>query len=658
MPATSIQSPFPIFTDIDGQPLEAGLIWLGTAGNNPISSPITAYWDAALTQVVTQPVTTRGGYPLNGTAVGRLYVNADYSILVRNRSGSDVLSALSATERYDSSLVTFIQAGAGAVQRTAQAKMRETVSVKDFGAVGDGITNDTLAIKAWLDYLITNTAEVGYWNDGVYSVDEGVLIIQPPSNIHWPGVQIETAGYQRTILKGRGTTQAPLLTIRNLTQSSPAGRFLKGGKLGPIGFDGSAQSAGWTASHGLSLRGVDGWEFGFINGEQVKGDVVNIPQNLYAVNNPDPYHVAFCVFLGIQANFCNGWALNNDNFVGFTSNEVFNVAMYNGLSGKGAIRSGGAGNIYKKISVGTCLGWAIDVYDGVGGGRASREIYQIAELDDPEYGIRVFNADQCLFDQVRIVHRYHAGVGYWPREALRLADASHPPFSNTLFDITHRIDAGGVKADLGGFIRCQGSNSIEGVEVVYKISDNAGFGITNADVLNGANINSLTSIRILTNVQGNRTVAFDNQSKPAAYVTINGSATILNGGFGGSGNNISSTGVVYDRRSNFASSTYTAPVSGLYRVFASISISGVVAGVRFRFGFRDSASGNIIKYFTGFTTDTTKHVFNGSGFVQLTAGDQITLNADNNSGLAVPINIVYSAAAENSWSVELIESKR
>ena len=156
MPATSIQSPFPIFTDIDGQPLEAGLIWLGTAGNNPISSPITAYWDAALTQVVTQPVTTRGGYPLNGTAVGRLYVNADYSILVRNRSGSDVLSALNATERYDSSLVTFIQAGAGAVTRTAQAKMRDVVSVKDFGAVCNGVADDTIPIQNAAAYCRAN----------------------------------------------------------------------------------------------------------------------------------------------------------------------------------------------------------------------------------------------------------------------------------------------------------------------------------------------------------------------------------------------------------------------------------------------------------------------------------------------------------------------
>ena len=47
-----------------------------------------------------------------------------------------------------SSLVGFRQASAGAVVRTAQDKMREVVSVKDFGAVGDGAVDDTSAILA------------------------------------------------------------------------------------------------------------------------------------------------------------------------------------------------------------------------------------------------------------------------------------------------------------------------------------------------------------------------------------------------------------------------------------------------------------------------------------------------------------------------------
>jgi hypothetical protein len=50
-----------------------------------------------------------------------------------------------------SSLVGFIQSGTGAVARTALAKMRDVVSAKDFGAVGDGSTDDNAAIQAAVD---------------------------------------------------------------------------------------------------------------------------------------------------------------------------------------------------------------------------------------------------------------------------------------------------------------------------------------------------------------------------------------------------------------------------------------------------------------------------------------------------------------------------
>ena len=46
-----------------------------------------------------------------------------------------------------SSNVNFLQAGTGAQVRSVQSKLRDVVSVKDFGAVGDGVTDDTAAVN-------------------------------------------------------------------------------------------------------------------------------------------------------------------------------------------------------------------------------------------------------------------------------------------------------------------------------------------------------------------------------------------------------------------------------------------------------------------------------------------------------------------------------
>jgi hypothetical protein len=63
-------------------------------------------------------------------------------------------------------LVGFIQAGVGAVMRTLQDKARDAVSVKDFGAVGDGVADDTDAIQAAID----SGAACVHFPQGTYKV--------------------------------------------------------------------------------------------------------------------------------------------------------------------------------------------------------------------------------------------------------------------------------------------------------------------------------------------------------------------------------------------------------------------------------------------------------------------------------------------------------
>jgi len=67
----------------------------------------------------------------------------------------------------------FMPLGIGAVNRTAQDKYAESISVKDFGAKGDGLTDDTLAFQQALtaydsifipqgNYLISSTITIGH----------------------------------------------------------------------------------------------------------------------------------------------------------------------------------------------------------------------------------------------------------------------------------------------------------------------------------------------------------------------------------------------------------------------------------------------------------------------------------------------------------------
>ena len=89
--AELVKSTYPIFTDIDGTPLEDGYIFIGVAGADPEVSPQQAYWDLALT-VPADNIRTKSGYPANSGIPNTLYTAAAYSILVKNKRDIAVYS--------------------------------------------------------------------------------------------------------------------------------------------------------------------------------------------------------------------------------------------------------------------------------------------------------------------------------------------------------------------------------------------------------------------------------------------------------------------------------------------------------------------------------------------------------------------------------------
>jgi len=73
------------------------------------------------------------------------------------------------------STTTYKYPDTNAVETTVQAKLSETVSVTDFGAVGDGVTDDTAAIQAAIDAVPATGGGV-HFPEGNYLVTSSIVV--------------------------------------------------------------------------------------------------------------------------------------------------------------------------------------------------------------------------------------------------------------------------------------------------------------------------------------------------------------------------------------------------------------------------------------------------------------------------------------------------
>lgn len=95
MPANSVTQQVPYFSDILGNALEGGFVYVGTAGLDAQANPIAIFSDAALTVPMANPVRTVAGYPAVFGAPTPIYAGGDCSLTILDASGAVVYKALS-----------------------------------------------------------------------------------------------------------------------------------------------------------------------------------------------------------------------------------------------------------------------------------------------------------------------------------------------------------------------------------------------------------------------------------------------------------------------------------------------------------------------------------------------------------------------------------
>lgn len=160
--------------------------------------------------------------------------------------------------------VGFLQSGTGAAPRAVQDKLRDVVSVKDFGAVGDGVADDTVAIQNAL-----NASHIVYVP--VPAVAYSISSINIPAN--------RTFITESGAVKFQQRSGLPVETrvFRVMGSNVTIGDMIVQGN---IATDTNEQNHCIMVSSGIAGVSLSNINIGNIRGINIRGDVVYIGQVL------------------------------------------------------------------------------------------------------------------------------------------------------------------------------------------------------------------------------------------------------------------------------------------------------------------------------------------------------------------------------------------
>jgi len=158
------------------------VLYLAQETNNNVANAVAGQIpDGTITNVKLAANSVASSNIIDGTITNvKLAANSVASSNIID--GTIVNADVNASAGIATTKLAFTQAGTGATARTVDSKLKDVVSVKDFGAVGDGAANDTAAIKAAILAAIAASKSL-FFPAGTYLwSDSTPFTIQPTNN--------------------------------------------------------------------------------------------------------------------------------------------------------------------------------------------------------------------------------------------------------------------------------------------------------------------------------------------------------------------------------------------------------------------------------------------------------------------------------------------
>ena len=169
--------------------------------------------------------------------------------------GAIVNADVNANAGIVASKLSFTQSGTGATARTVENKLRDVLSVKDFGAVGDGVADDTAAIQAAATAAVAQGKTLFIpKTSSFYNVPNGAITLTLADNT---GLVIESDGAELRLTNSNGGGIIRTLSVSALTAAVGTNTFVS---INGLVLDGRGVAEQWSETNFANIKlayGID-----------------------------------------------------------------------------------------------------------------------------------------------------------------------------------------------------------------------------------------------------------------------------------------------------------------------------------------------------------------------------------------------------------------